>query len=376
MIYFKETDIITGCIKTENTIFFIFVFQSSRRKATTFVRALNVGENLVKKIWVKAIPWDKKVVTTALESGADGVMVPKGFSEKVKELGIITTIAEDGDLSLNTDVVEWEIKGKEDEAKILQLTKSSLVIVRTTDWTIIPLENLIAQTQGLIVEVKDEKEAQTVFGILEKGVDGVLITTPDLNRIKKIIEIAHRESERVPLIPAKVKRIEPINMGDRVCVDTCTSMNIGEGMLIGNSSKAFFLVHSESIENPYVEPRPFRVNAGPVHAYIKVLGGKTRYLSELKAGDEVMVVNFQGKTQPAVVGRVKIERRPLILIEAEAQGEVFSMILQNAETIRLTAPDGKPISIVELKKGSEVLVSLEEAGRHFGIKVEETIQEK
>jgi len=376
MIYFKETDIITGCIKTENTIFFIFVFQSSRRKATTFVRALNVGENLVKKIWVKAIPWDKKVVTTALESGADGVMVPKGFSEKVKELGIITTIAEDGDLSLNTDVVEWEIKGKEDEAKILQLTKSSLVIVRTTDWTIIPLENLIAQTQGLIVEVKDEKEAQTVFGILEKGVDGVLITTPDLNRIKKIIEIAHRESERVPLIPAKVKRIEPINMGDRVCVDTCTSMNIGEGMLIGNSSKAFFLVHSESIENPYVEPRPFRVNAGPIHAYIKVLGGKTRYLSELKAGDEVMVVNFQGKTQPAVVGRVKIERRPLILIEAEAQGEVFSMILQNAETIRLTAPDGKPISIVELKKGSEVLVSLEEAGRHFGIKVEETIQEK
>ena len=330
----------------------------------------------MKKIWVKAIPWDKKIVTTALESGADGVMVPKGFSEKVKELGIITTIAEDGDLKLNKDVVEWEIRGKEDETKILQLTKNALVIVRTTDWTIIPLENLIAQTQGIIVEVNDEKEAQTVFGILEKGVDGVLITTSDLNRIKKIIEIAHRESELVHLIPAKVKKIEPISMGDRVCVDTCTSMNIGEGMLIGNSSKAFFLVHSESIDNPYVEPRPFRVNAGPVHAYIKVLGGKTRYLSELKAGDEVMVVNFQGKTQPAVVGRVKIERRPLILVEAEAQGEVCSMILQNAETIRLTAPDGKPISVVELKKGSEVLVSLEEAGRHFGIKVEETIQEK
>jgi len=330
----------------------------------------------VKKIWVKAIPWDKKIVTTALESGADGVMVPKGFSEKVKELGIITTIAEDGDLKLNKDVVEWEIRGKEDETKILQLTKNALVIVRTTDWTIIPLENLIAQTQGLIVEVNDEKEAQTVFGILEKGVDGVLITTPDLNRIKKIIETAHRDSELVHLIPAKVKKIEPISMGDRVCVDTCTSMNIGEGMLIGNSSKAFFLVHSESIDNPYVEPRPFRVNAGPVHAYIKVLGGKTRYLSELKAGDEVMVVNFQGKTQPAVVGRVKIERRPLIFVEAEAQGEVCSMILQNAETIRLTAPDGKPISVVELKKGSEVLVSLEEAGRHFGIKVEETIQEK
>ena len=330
----------------------------------------------MKTVWVKAIPWDKKIITTALESGADGVVVPKGFSEKVKELGIITTISEDGDLKLGKDVQEWEIKGKEDEAKILALAKTGMVIVRALDWTIIPLENLIAQTQGLILEVKDEKEAQTALGVLEKGVDGVVITTADLSKIKKIIEIARRESEHIRLVSAKVRKVESVSMGDRVCVDTCTNMNIGEGMLIGNTSKAFFLVHSESIENPYVEPRPFRVNAGPVHAYIKVLGGKTRYLSELKAGDEVMVADYQGKTQPAVIGRVKVERRPLILIEAEAQGERFSIILQNAETIRLTTSEGKPVSVVELKEGSEVLVSLEEAGRHFGMKVEETIQEK
>jgi len=330
----------------------------------------------MKKIWVKAIPWEKKIVTTALESGADGVMVPRGFSEKAKELGIITTIAEDGDLQLNKDVYEWEIKGKKDEAKVLQLAKTGLVIVRTLDWTIIPLENLVAQTEGLIVEVKDEKEAQTVLGVLEKGVSGILITTADLSRIKKIVELTRRESERVSLVAAEIRRVEPVSMGDRVCVDTCTTMSIGEGMLVGNSSQAFFLVHSESIENPYVEPRPFRVNAGPVHAYIKVMGGKTRYLSELKAGDEVMVVDFKGQAQPSVVGRVKIEKRPLILVEGEAEGEVFSIILQNAETIRLTAPEGNPISVVDLKKGSKVLVSLEEAGRHFGIKVEETIQEK
>jgi len=330
----------------------------------------------MKKIWVKAVPWEKKVVTTALESGADAVLVPKGYAEKVKQLGIITTISEDGDLKLGKDVHEWEIKGKEDEAKIVQLAKTGPVVVRTLDWTVIPLENLVAQTEGLIVEVKDEKEAQTVLGVLEKGVDGILITATDLNRIKKIIEIARRKTEDISLITAKIKKVEPVSMGDRVCVDTCTSMKIGEGMLVGNSSQAFFLVHSESIENPYVEPRPFRINAGPVHAYIKVMGGKTCYLSELKAGDEVMVVDFKGKAQPAVVGRVKIEKRPLILIEGEADKETFSIILQNAETIRLTAPDGNPVSVVELKKGSEVLVSLEEAGRHFGMKVEETIQEK
>ena len=89
-----------------------------------------------------------------------------------------------------------------------------------------------------------------------------------------------------------------------------------------------------------------------------------------------MVADFKGTTQPAVVGRAKVEKRPLILVEAEAGGEVFSVILQNAETIRLTTPQGTPVSVVELKKGSEVLVTLEEAGRHFGMKVQETIKEK
>jgi len=56
-------------------------------------------------------------------------------------------------------------------------------------------------------------------------------------------------------------------------------------------------------------------------------------------------------------------------------GEI-STLVQNAETIRLTAPDGQPRSVVSLERGSEVLVALESAGRHFGHKVEETIWEK
>jgi 3-dehydroquinate synthase II len=76
------------------------------------------------------------------------------------------------------------------------------------------------------------------------------------------------------------------------------------------------------------------------------------------------------------VGRTKVEKRPLMLLEAECRGKTISTILQNAETIRLTQPNGKPISVVELKKGNKVLAFLEEAGRHFGIKIEETIKEK
>lgn len=330
----------------------------------------------MKNIWVEAIPWKKEIITTALESGADAVVIPKGFTEKVKELGVIQTVSEDGDLKLGKDIIEWEVKGKQDEEEIIKLSKEKIVIVKTSDWTIIPLENLVAQTDNLMVRVKSKKEAQTMLKVLEKGVDGVLLESDDIKVIKSTIAEVKGLGEECKLIPAKITGIKTLGMGDRVCIDTCTCMKLGQGMLVGNSSNALFLVHAENIENPYVEPRPFRVNAGPVHAYTRVAEGKTKYLSELKSGDEVILVDFQEKTEKAIVGRVKIEKRPLLLVEAEWEGNKFSTILQNAETIRLTTPKGEPVSVVELKPGVEVLATVEDTGRHFGIKIEETIIER
>jgi 3-dehydroquinate synthase II len=330
----------------------------------------------MKEIWVKTIPWKKEVAMAALESGADALWVPAGMGSEVKKMGVIPTVAEDGDFVLGRDVVEKEIKEKKDEEEIIALSLSKKVIVRGSDWTIIPLENLLSRANNLFVEVDSLKEGQTALGILEKGVDGVVINSPDPGAVRHMVRLLKSKSEIFELLPARVKRIEPLDLGDRVCVDTCTSMALGEGMLVGNSSQTLFLVHSESVENPFVNPRPFRVNAGPVHAYIRLAGGQTKYLSEIRSGDRVLVVNFEGKSYPAVVGRVKIERRPLALVEAEERGQTVSVILQNAETICLTDPSGKAVSLVDLKEGSEVLVYHEKTGRHFGVPVEETIVEK
>ena len=49
-----------------------------------------------------------------------------------------------------------------------------------------------------------------------------------------------------------------------------------------------------------------------VHAYVMMPGGKTAYLSELRSGSEVLVINSDGKQRAAVVGRTKIEQRPLV----------------------------------------------------------------
>lgn len=329
-----------------------------------------------KKVWVKIDPWNKSIATTALENGADAIMVSCDEDmDKVKALGVIEVAAPKGDIVTGADVVEYEIKNQEDEKDIIKLAHSKIVIVKTSDWTIIPLENLVAQTGNLFMKARNLDEAKTFLGILEKGVDGIVIDSQDPLVVKEILKWFKSAGAKISLSKAVVKGIRPLGMGDRICVDTCTMMVEGEGMLVGNSSAALFLVHAESIENPYVEPRPFRVNAGPVHAYIRVPNDKTRYLSELKSSDEVVIVNSKGELKTSIVGRIKRESRPLLFIDAICENKHVNTIVQNAETIRLTKPDGKPISVVELKEGDEVLVALESAGRHFGHKIDESIDE-
>jgi 3-dehydroquinate synthase II len=330
----------------------------------------------MKQIWVKVDPWDKKLVTAALESGADAIWVPVGRGADVKALGLVRVIAPDGDLAPGQDLHEVSILSTADEAEVIRLAHKGPVVVRTPDWTVIPLENLVAQSGNIFVEVGDLDAARMALGVLEKGVDGLVVASPDPGVIKQIARLVQEALPPVALTPARISHIKALGMGDRVCVDTCANLGLGEGMLVGNSSGGLFLVHAESLENPYVAPRPFRVNAGPVHAYIRVTNDKTRYLGELAAGDEVLVVDYQGRTRPAVVGRVKVERRPLMLVAAEVEGREIATILQNAETIRLTRPNGEAVSIVTLQPGDEVLVALEETGRHFGHKIRETIVEK
>jgi 3-dehydroquinate synthase II len=331
----------------------------------------------MKKLWVNVVPYKKDLAIAALESGAEAVVLADGKSATVREFGKIKTVEKNGDIKSGVDVEFVDIAGKADENKAAAVPENKIVVLRMLDWTIIPIENLLARRgRNIMVQVKNSTQAKLMVEILERGVDGVVLNTTDINEIKKTAEIIQGISEKVALVTATITATKQLGMGDRACLDTCTQMGLGEGMLIGNTASGFFLVHSESIDNPYVASRPFRVNAGAVHAYTLAPGGKTRYLADLKAGDEVLLVDFQGKSQTAYLGRNKIEKRPMMLIEAEAKGEPISLIMQNAETIRLVSPEGKAISITSLKPGDKVLGHIEKAGRHFGMQVDETLIER
>jgi len=330
----------------------------------------------MKKFWFDARKWNRDLVTIALESGVDAIYVEPEYVSKVKELGLIKIIAENGDIIPNEDIIELKINNKDDENMAISLGVSKTIVVETSDWIVIPLENLVARTRNIIASVNSYDEAKLAIEALETGVDGILLKTSDINEIKKVAGLLKESSEIIELVSAKITGTKQLGLADRVCVDTCTNMIGSQGMLVGNSSGGMFLIRAENIETPYCDPRPFRVNAGAVHAYIRIPDGKTKYLADLKTGDQVLIVDSNGKTGLTFVGRSKIEKRPMMLVEAEYEGQKISLILQNAETIRLTCPDGSPISVTHLKTGDNVLVQIEESGRHFGFKINETILEK
>jgi len=263
-----------------------------------------------------------------------------------------------------------EVSSGEDERKIIEGSDRGCryVVVKCLNWKIIPLENIVAKLHGrtkIIAEASSIEEAETLINILELGVDGVLVETTNSEDVKRLREILNKGANRIELKSVKVVSIKPVRLGARACLDTCDILSEGEGVLVGCQSSGLFLIEAEVHGNPYVEARPFRVNAGPTALYILTPGGKTRYLSELKAGDTVLVVKRDGTFREVELCRVKIEWRPMKLVEAQYDNKLYKTVVQDAETVRFVTSTGSK-SITELKIGDEVLLHIQEGGRHFG----------
>jgi len=211
------------------------------------------------------------------------------------------------------------------------------------------------------------------------------MTPTEVNDIVELKKLIHT-GFHIELTKAKILSIQSIPESERVCVDTTSLLNIGEGFLVGSTAAGFLLIHSETFETQFVASRPFRVNSGDVSAYVLVPDDdpekiyRTNYLSELKGGKKVLAVNFKGEARIVSVGRVKIETRPMLRFELEAmKGDKkipISCICQNAETIRLVNLSGKAKSVVDMKVGDEVLVHIGPGATHFGTAIKETIIEK
>jgi len=389
---------------------------------------------MTRSVWLLADDsvgdWEarKRRVTAGLEAGVDWILVDQDDVARVRELGDVNVAAF---LTDDVEVMEAEPELAEPDAVVVgkggegdgtmdypgdfagsaDLTTlrrgnasgafvrifdadyeamaeaaaevADYTIVVAEDWQIIPLENLIArigEETTLVAGVTSAEEAETAFETLELGADAVLLDADSPDEIRRTVEVREAtERESLELQWAEVTAVERTGLADRVCVDTGSLMEHDEGMLVGSMSRGLFFVHAETADSPYVASRPFRVNAGAVHAYVRTPGGGTAYLAELQSGDEVQVVDTDGNTREAVVGRVKIEKRPMFRVEARVETEEgedrIETLLQNAETIKVATREGRT-AVTDLEAGDEVLVYHEPVARHFGEAVEESIIEK
>ncbi|XP_077224858.1 3-dehydroquinate synthase isoform X4 [Tasmannia lanceolata] len=347
-------------------------------------------------LWTKS----KQVMTAAVERGWNTFIFMSRDRELANEWSSIALInplfVEDDKLfnSENKRVATFSEVSSPQQLQQLQPSdeQAENVVINLLDWQVIPAENIVAAFQGsqktVFAVAKTPSEAQVFLEALEQGLGGVVLKVEDVEAILELKDYFDRRNEvgnLLNLTEAIVTRVQMAGMGDRVCVDLCSLMRPGEGLLVGSFARGLFLVHSECLESNYIASRPFRVNAGPVHSYVAIPGGKTCYLSELQAGKEVIVVNQNGLQRTAIVGRVKIESRPLILVEAKKDSDytdTYSILLQNAETVGLVHPceGDKPIKsaipVTSLKVGDKVLLRMQGGARHTGIEIQEFIVEK
>jgi 3-dehydroquinate synthase II len=149
----------------------------------------------MKEFWVEVRPWKKALATAALESGADTLVADDPAAAKA--LGRIRVAGPGGDLAFGRDVFEVSIQDKAGEMEAVTLAGKGYVIVSTSDWTVIPLENLVAQADRVIVRVGSAAEAELAIQVLEKGARGVLLSTADPAVIKEVGAVVKKGSERV-----------------------------------------------------------------------------------------------------------------------------------------------------------------------------------
>ncbi len=260
------------------------------------------------------------------------------------------------------------------------------ILVECMDWTMIPLENIISYSFGtgtkIAAAVSSEKDLNGVFHALEHGVDAIMVP-PNIAMIKavhaeienKVKSEVEEEYERPPLSYSEVTEVRQVGVGERVCIDLIERMENREGMLIGSLANSLMFIHGETVPSQYVPVRPFRVNAGSIHSYCLMADGRTKYLSELKSGERIAVVNSNGDVRGSVIGRLKIERRPFVMINYRS-GEINGqIILQQAETIRMIGEKGM-ISTTEVKVGDKVLTRLDGQMRHIGQGLQGTMIER
>ncbi|XP_024393771.1 uncharacterized protein [Physcomitrium patens] len=288
---------------------------------------------------------DAQVYLEALEVGTDGVVLHTDSCSEITALrDYLAAKKIEKDRAVEGTPVELPVK----EMSELKLKPEPTLVARTETNTL----NTVGSSPSLNINPLNR------VGSSPRSAESPSCSVQNLS--------ATPAPQGLRLVNATVKSVTSVGEGDRVSVDLCNLLNPGEALLVGSFSKGMFLVHSE-VQFNNTSRRSFRVNAGPVHAYTGMARGHITYLSELESGGQVLAVDANGNFRTVLVGRVSIESKPLVLVVVEADGEQFSVMLQDADSVRLVVPaemqrpGSEAVAVTKLQPGDTVLLSIEDS---------------
>ncbi len=273
-----------------------------------------------------------------------------------------------------------QVESELELARVIERTPAggTLAIEWVSD-RVIPLENAVAARArrfALWTVAHTPSEVPGALGALEHGADLVIVD------VRSVGEVDHLESLVEGPLPSRLewtlvplRSVLPAGIGDRVIVDTTSLLKPEEGLLVGSAAAFLFHVASEAEGSHFSRPRPFRVNAGAAHSYVLLADGTTRYLSELGPGDAVLAATPDAGVRSVRVGRIKVERRPLVMLTADDRGASRTLFGQEAESVRVTTESGR-VPTSEIRPGVKLRGVRLPAARHLGRAVEETIEER
>jgi 3-dehydroquinate synthase II len=327
-------------------------------------------DQVVGRAAARGFPW-------ASSSGPDGVGPEPGGTLFVRTPDGITRHRPDGSearVTLATVGSPTELA-----AALHGASTRDAVLIRWTGDRVIPLESAVAAERGRaeIWVITDRiSDVPAALGALERGADLVFVEVRHATQVDELERFVEALGDvGPPLVAARIVAVEPAGLGDRVLVDFTSILTREEGILVGSAASFLFHVASEAEGSAFSRPRSFRVNAGAAHSYSLLADGSTRYLAELEAGDRVWVGDASGRSRSVRVGRVKVERRPLVMIRATALDRTPTLFAQEAETVRLSTASGR-IAVTSLRAGVDVLGRSLPPGRHLGAVVDETVDER
>lgn len=116
-------------------------------------------------------------------------------------------------------------------------------MVLARGWEVIPVENLLAQSDSVLAEAATLDEARLAAGIWNAVWRALLYPEKRWPTSKPMLPSARWPKGAKELLPAVITRVESVGLGHRVCADTLSILRKGQGMLVGNSSAFTFLVH-------------------------------------------------------------------------------------------------------------------------------------